>query len=263
LASGIISLLVNSAFIFPLLIIIGGISGSFFSDNEEERKLGTDLIVNINPVKLLYFIGIFVLFALIGAIVNRTSPFSLPIRLFQNFYRNGIFIYGGGQVLIPYLYTEMVEMKHYLNPKEFLFGFGIQQAIPGPVFSFSSFVGARAMGNSGYGFGGQLVGSFLAMIGINAPGLILMLFILPFWNNLKKITRIQNALIGVNAVSVGFILAALLLLVHQVPLNGLSIIVIASTFLTLTYTKVPAPLLIALGLLLGMILWKLKWGFLV
>lgn len=251
--SGLISIIINSAFIFPILIIVGGILGSFFGGDSEERELGTKLIVNINPIKLFYFLGIFAIFALIGAIVNRTSPFSLPIRLFQNFYRNGIFIYGGGQVLIPYLYTEMVEMKRYLNPQEFLFGFGIQQAIPGPVFSFSSFVGARAMGNSGYGIGGQLAGSFLAMVGINSPGLILMLFILPFWNSLKQITRIKNALTGVNAVSVGFILASIFLLIHQVPINGIGIGLIGITFLTLTFTKIPAPILIGFGLLLGFV----------
>ena len=253
IGSALISLLVNSAFIFPVLIILGGFLGSLFSENSEERELGTALIVNINPWKLVYFLGIFALFALIGAIIHRTSPFSLPIRLFQNFYRNGIFIYGGGQVLIPYLYTEMVEMKHYLNPQEFLFGFGIQQAIPGPVFSFSSYVGAKAMGNSGSGFWGQLTGSLLAMVGINAPGLILMLFILPFWNSLKQITRIQNALTGVNAVSVGFLLAAIFLLLRQFPINAVAILVIVSTFLSLSFTKIPAPILIALGLVAGLI----------
>jgi chromate transporter len=119
LFSGILAILINSAIVFPILILLGGFLGSFFNAEIEERKLGTRLITGINLYKLFYFIGIFVLFALIGALVNRTSPFSLPIRLFQNFYRNGIFIYGGGQVLIPYLYTEMVEMKHYLGARNF------------------------------------------------------------------------------------------------------------------------------------------------
>jgi len=253
LLSALISYALNSAFVFPILIVIGAILGSFFGGNPEETKLGSDLIAGINPMKLLYFLGIFVMFALIGAIINRTSPFSLPIRLFQNFYRNGIFIYGGGQVLIPYLYTEMVEMKHYLNPQEFLFGFGIQQAIPGPVFAFSSYVGARAMGNAGSHFWGQLAGSLLAMVGINAPGLILMLFILPFWNSLKQITHIKNALVGVNAVSIGFLLAAICILTRQVPLNWMAILVILSTFLALEFTKVPAPVLILIGLVAGFI----------
>lgn len=253
LFSGILAILINSAIVFPILILLGGFLGSFFNAEIEERKLGTRLITGINLYKLFYFIGIFVLFALIGALVNRTSPFSLPIRLFQNFYRNGIFIYGGGQVLIPYLYTEMVEMKHYLGAQEFLFGYGIGQAIPGPVFSFTSYVGAKTMANSGFGFGGQMAGSFLAMVGINAPGLILMLFILPFWNSLKQITRIKKALVGVNAVSVGFIMASLYLLLHQIPINLISILVILLTFLTLNFTKIPAPILILIGLIAGFI----------
>ncbi len=251
--SGTVAYFINSAFVFPILMLLGGGLASILSGEPNEKRAGTSLISGINPYKLVYFFGIFAFFAVIGAIVNRTSPFSLPIRLFQNFYRNGVFIYGGGQVLIPYLYTEMVEMKHYLNPHEFLFGYGIQQVIPGPVFSFTSFVGAKAMGNLGSSWGGQLVGSLLAMTGINAPGLILMLFILPFWNNLRQITQIKKALIGVNAISLGFILAALFLLIRQIPIGGVSIIVIVSTFITLAFTKIPSPIIIILGIVAGFI----------
>ncbi len=253
LSSGLISYFINSAFVFPILILIGGFLSSVFTAGVEERKLGGKLITEINPFKFFYLIGIFMLFALIGAVVNRTSPFSLPIRLFQNFYRNGIFIYGGGQVLIPFLYTEMVEMKHYLNPQEFLFGYGIGQALPGPVYSFSSYVGAKTMANAGAGFSGQLAGSFLAMLGINAPGLIIMLFILPFWNSLKQITRIKKAIMGINGVSLGFILTALLLLIHQIPFSWMAITIILATFFTLQFTRIPAPLIILIGLLMGVL----------
>jgi len=55
---------------------------------------------------------------------------------------------------------------------------------------------------------------WLAVIGINSPGLILILFIVPFWNDLKKITRIKNSLSGINAVAVGFMATALILLIR-------------------------------------------------
>lgn len=124
--------------------------------------------------------------AMLGAIINRTSPFSLPIRLFENFYRNGIFIFGGGQVLVPMMFTEFVQMKHYLSQTDFLSGFAFQQVLPGPTFSFTSYVGALGMKHGGYGILGQATGGLLAVLGINLPGLILVLFIVPFWNDLKR-----------------------------------------------------------------------------
>ena len=148
----------------------------------------------------------------LGAIINQTSPFSLPIRLFENFYRNGILIFGGGQVLVPLMYTEFVEVKHYLSNSEFLSGFALQQALPGPTFSFTSFIGSITLAIKALACGDKLLGSVVAVIGINLPGLILILFIVPFWEDLKKITRIRNSLSGINAVAVGFMATALILL---------------------------------------------------
>jgi chromate transporter len=212
------------------------------------------LFSNINPRKIAYFIGVLFFFAGLGAIINRTSPFSLPIRLFENFYRNGIMIFGGGQVLVPFMYTEFVEMKSYLTSNQFLSGYAFQQALPGPTFSFTSFVGGMTMKNSGASVYGQIMGSIIAVLGINLPGLILILFIVPFWNDLKKITRIKNSLSGINAVSVGFMGAAFLLLIHPVGINYLSVVLILLTFLLLVFTKIKTPLILFAAVLLGLFL---------
>jgi chromate transporter len=189
--------------------------------------------------------------ALLGAIINRTSPFSLPIRLFENFYRNGIVIFGGGQVLVPLMYTEFVEMKQYLHASGFLSGFAVQQALPGPTFSFTSYVGALSMKNFGYGVTGQAMGGLVAVLGINLPGLILVLFIVPFWEDLKKITRIKYSLAGINAVSVGFIMAAFILLVKPIGFDLTAISLLVATFLVLNFTKISPPFIVLAGILLG------------
>jgi chromate transporter len=169
--------------------------------------------------------------------------------LFENFYRNGTLIFGGGQVLIPYMYTEFVQMKHYLTTQEFLSGYALQQIVPGPVFSFSSFVGGMSVKNAG--IGGRLLGSLAAVLGINLPGLILILFIIPFWNDLKKITHVKNSLAGVNAVSVGFVIAAFFLLLKPIGIDYISIAVILTTFGLLKFTKMPAALIVICGLVIG------------
>lgn len=251
IAAIIVTLVLRNAYVFPIAILIGGMISSAIGTPKEESDLRVKLFSNINPKKLIYFFGVLLFLALLGAIINRTSPFSLPIRLFENFYRNGILIFGGGQVLVPLMFTEFVQMKHYLNDAGFLSGFALQQALPGPTFSFTSYVGALSMKNFGYGITGQVLGGFVAVMGINLPGLILVLFIVPFWEDLKKISRIKYSMTGINAVSVGFIIAAFILLVKPIGLNWMSIAVIVSTFLVLNYTRISPPFIVLAGILLG------------
>ena len=251
ISSVVATLVLKNAYVFPLAILIGGMVSSAIDTPKEETELRMSLFSKINPQKLSYFIGVLLLMALLGAIINTTSPFSLPIRLFENFYRNGIFIFGGGQVLVPLMFTEFVQMKQYLHASGFLSGFAIQQALPGPTFSFTSYVGALSMKNFGYNVYGQITGGIVAVLGINLPGLILVLFIVPFWDDLKKITRIKHSLAGINAVSVGFIIAAFILLLKPIGIDYLSISIMGITFLILNYTRISPPIIVVTGILLG------------
>jgi chromate transporter len=251
LSAVIATLVLRNAYVFPISILIGGMISSSIETPAEETELRTRLFSNINRKKLIYFFGVLLLLALLGAIINTTSPFSLPIRLFENFYRNGIMIFGGGQVLVPLMFTEFVQMKHYLQPSEFLSGFALQQALPGPTFSFTSYLSAISMKNFGYGVYGQIVGGIIGVIGINLPGVILVLFIVPFWDDLKKVSRIKYSLSGINAVSVGFIFAAFVLLVRPIGLDLMSISIMVVTFLVLNFTRISPPVIVLAGILLG------------
>ncbi|SDL80834.1 chromate efflux transporter [Pedobacter antarcticus] len=251
IAAAIVTLVLRNAYVFPLAILVGGMISSALETHGEESAIRTKLLSNINPKKLGYFLGLLLFLALLGAIINRTSPFSLPVRLFENFYRNGILIFGGGQVLVPLMFTEFVQMKHYLTSSGFLSGFALQQVLPGPTFSFTSYLGTLSMKNFGYGIYGQIAGGFIGVFGINLPGLILVLFIVPFWEDLKKITRIKRSLSGINAVSVGFIIAAFFLLFQPIGFDILSITLVIITFLILNFTRISPPFIILAGVLLG------------
>ena len=247
------TLILRSAYAFPILIMMGGIISSAFEAKPEEDALRVKLFANINQRKVIYFIGILLFFAVLGAVVNQTSPYSLPIRLFENFYRNGILIFGGGQVLVPLMFTEFVEMKHYLSNSEFLSGYALQQILPGPTFAFTSFIGGLTLGDRGYGISGQIAGSFISMLGINLPGLILILFIVPFWDDLKRISRIRNSLSGINAVAVGFMVAAFLFLAKPFATSLAGIGLMAGTFLLLQFTPIKTPFVILIALLLSVV----------
>lgn len=248
------TLVLKEAYIFPLAILIGGIVSSAIGTPTEETDLRVKLFSNINPKKLASFIGVLLLMAILGGLINRTSPFSLPIRLFENFYRNGIFIFGGGQVLVPMMFTEFVQMKHYLSQTDFISGFAFQQILPGPTFSFASYLGAFGMKYGGYEPLGQFLGGILSVLGINLPGLILVLFIVPFWDDLKKVSRIKYSLSGINAVSVGFIIAAFVMLMTPIGLNWFFLAIIVVTFLLLNFTKISPAFIILAGIGLGFIM---------
>jgi chromate transporter len=251
IGSLIATLILQNAYAFPILVLLGGIISSAMETQPQENELRVKLYSNVNPNKVAYFIGTLLFFAALGAIINQTSPFSLPIRLFDNFYRNGILIFGGGQVMVPLMYTEFVEVKHYLSNSEFLSGYALQQALPGPTFSFTSFLGGITLGNKGFGIGGQIVGSLVAVIGVNTPGLILILFIVPFWEDLKRITRIKNSLSGINAVAVGFMATAFILLVKPFGGNWIAYGLMTGNFALLHFTKIKTPVVIIIGVLLG------------
>ncbi|WP_369806181.1 chromate efflux transporter [Desertivirga arenae] len=250
-AAVIVTLILKNAYVFPMLILMGGIISSATEASAEETEIRVKLFSQINKNKVLYFLGILLLFAALGAVINKTSPFSLPIRLFENFYRNGALIFGGGHVLVPLMFTEFVEMKHYLSANEFLTGYAIQQALPGPTFSFTSFLGSMTMKNAGENVWGQIIGSIVATLGINLPGFILVLFFVPFWNDLRRIGRIKKSLSGINSVAVGFIIAAFIFLLQPLGINPISLSIVVLTFLILNYTKISTPVLIIAGVLLG------------
>lgn len=245
----IATLLFPSAYLFPFALVIGGIASALIVRKDFEEE---EVSFRIDWKKFFFPILILVVVAILGMLINRSSAISLPLRLFGNFYRNGFLIFGGGQVLIPLMYAEFVEMKHYLQSQEFLSAWAFQQVIPGPVFSFTSFIGGMSMRD--YGIGGQVLGSIIAVLGINLPGFIMMIFVLPFWAKLKKLRMIKRALPGLNAVSVGFVVAAFLLMFQTLEMSLETSTSILLTIVCLYYSKIPPIFIILAGMLAGILL---------
>ena len=240
-ASAIVSYLASSPFVFPAILLLGGAITAFKfkrHDIEEKEKL------NIDWRNFFLWGGVFIFAAGLGAITQ-----SKAILLFENFYRNGSLIFGGGQVLIPLLYTEFTTLKSYLTDQEFLTGYALMQALPGPVFSFSAFVGAISM--KGTGFGSQILGGLISAAGIFLPGTFLIFFIIRFWENLKKYRIVKASLEGINAVSSGMVIAAAFLLFKPIELNIVNLGMVFGTFGLLMFTRIPAPFIIIAGLAAG------------
>ncbi|MCX2744536.1 chromate efflux transporter [Mangrovivirga sp. M17] len=232
----------RSPFAYPALIIFGGLSTSI---NFRLHPKVQDKALKINWSNFLLWAGVLVFAAILGAITNKRE-----ILLFENFYRNGSLIFGGGQVLIPLLYTEFVEFKQYLTSNEFLSGYGFNQAVPGPTFSFAAFVGTLSMRE--FGPLAQVIGAFLSAAGIFLPGTFLIFFIIRFWDDLKKYRIIKASLEGVNAAGSGLVVAAAFLLFEPIDKNPMSFGIILIT-VGLMLIRVRTPYIIIAGIIAGFI----------
>jgi chromate transporter len=238
-----ISYFFNMPWVYPILLILGGAVTAL---RYKAQPIEPDKNIKINWSNFILYTAVFIAAAVLGGTTQMRG-----FKLFENFYRNGSLIFGGGQVLIPLMYSQFVEFKQYLTSEEFLSGFAIVQALPGPVFAFCSYLGALAMRD--YGIGGQLLGSFIGTVGIFLPGTFLIFFVIRFWGELRKYRVIKASLEGINAVSSGMVAAAAILLYHPIDTNVANIAIVVGTFCLLLWTEVPPPFIILTGLLTGIL----------
>lgn len=263
-------LLFKLPWIFPLLIFLGGVVTNF-SDRRIPQK------EQIRPKQIRWTnIWLFVLIFIIAGTLSETARKQQwkerkAFNVFENNYRFGSFVFGGGDVLIPMLIDQYVarptsENVQRKNPEgvieipkeELLTGAGLVRAIPGPVFSIASYTGGLAMKGTG-GIAGQLLGCILGSVAIFLPSALLVLFFYPVWHNLKKFVVVYRALEGINAVVVGLMWAATLYLLKDISVSAmdktsmLNIGVIAGTFLALQFSKIHTPFIVIFCLLLGWI----------
>lgn len=125
------------------------------------------------------------------------------LTLFDTFYRTGSLVFGGGHVVLPLLQADVVS-PGWVSEEVFLAGYGATQAVPGPLFTFSAFLGASLnIGPGGW------TGGLICLVAIFAPSFLLVIGALPFWDSLRNNTRAQASLAGINAGVVGILLAAL------------------------------------------------------
>ena len=242
--SAIVSYFFQYPYIYPVLLLGGGALTAikFKSQPIEEKDR-----FKIEWANFTLWGTVLIFAAILGGITK-----AMPIRLFENFYRNGSLVFGGGQALIPLLHTEFVEFKEYLTSQEFLSGFGFAQAVPGPVFSFSAYIGALSM--RGHGMGGQVLGAFFSTIGVFLPGTFLIFFIIRFWKALKKYRIVKASLEGVLAASAGMVIAAAVILFQTIDHHVVNLGLIAATLVILIFTRIPAPLIIIAALIAGILI---------
>ena len=173
------------------------------------------------------------------------------IALFDAFYRAGALVFGGGHVLLPLLQAEVV-VPGWVSNETFLAGYGLTQAVPGPLFTFAAYLGA-VMGPSPNGF----VGASIALVAVFLPGGLLAYGVLPFWDMVRARPLAQAAMRGANAAVVGILGAAFYNPVWtSAVLAPVDFALALAGFLLLTVWKLPpwtvVVLLVAFGTISGL-----------
>jgi chromate transporter len=243
--------------VFPVILVAAGIATNFSSKRIPQKE---EPPKKIKWTNVWLFATVFVLAGFFSTVANKNQWQSRKaFNLFENFYRFGSLVFGGGHVLLPMMYEQFVvrEKTQYMTGEELLTGAGFVQGIPGPVFSMATYAGGMALRKDGKGM--QLMGCIIGTIAIFLPSALLVLFFYPIWQNLKKYAVIYRSLEGINAAVVGLMIASAFYVARDIALlelntiSYLNVAVIISTFLLLQFTKLPPPVIPLVCLLLGWI----------
>jgi chromate transporter len=154
-------------------------------------------------------------------------------------------VFGGGHVVLPLLHDAFV-LPGWVSNDAFLAGYGATQAVPGPLFTFAAYLGALTEPAAG-----GLAGAALGLIGIFLPGLLILIASLPFWESLRRNTRTQSVMRGLNAAVVGLLAAVLYHPLWSTSVHTLGDLTVVLIGFTLLVAWRAPPLLIVIIAALG------------
>ena len=224
-------LLLASSWSPLLVLVVAGLVGVLLlkpAAELEQDVFSVPVSRRAGALSLAVFFALLIGLPLLAALMP-----SQLLALVDSFYRVGSLVFGGGHVVLPLLQAETVDAG-LVDVDMFLAGYGATQAVPGPLFTFAAFLGA-AMDT---GLPGWLNG-LLCLVVVFLPSFLLVIGILPFWDQLRRNLRMQAALAGVNAAVVGLLLAALYQPMWTTAIRG------------------PGDFALALAALVALVFWKL------
>jgi chromate transporter len=243
LGAAVIMLVAPSAWIQILIIVAAGLLGwKLFKDKAESKiePFHVSISKKTGLVSLSVLIGLLIFLPILNNTFNSTL-----LHIFDIFFRVGSLVFGGGHVVLPMIERELVP-QGLLSADEFLAGYGMAQAVPGPLFTFSSYLGTMMEG---------IAGAAVATAAIFLPSFLLIVAALPFLSELRKRAAFQGILMGVNASVVGILLAAFYdPVIKSSILDGSDFALGAVLFALLNVWKVPAWMIVIIGVAGGYML---------
>lgn len=210
----------------PIVILLSGIVTNF-SDKRIPSQGNAPKSIQWRAIVLFVLIFIAAGFLSERATEQNWSSRKL-FNLFENNYRFGSLVFGGGDVLMPIMYEQYVTRPQTKRIQEnkrdvvkidrvtFLTGTGLVRAVPGPIFSIASYMGASALKDKTLDV--QVYGALIASVGIFLPSFLIVLFFFPIWQHLKKYAIFYRSLEGVYAAIVGIMIGASLFLIKDISI---------------------------------------------
>jgi len=164
--------------------------------------------------------------------------------MIEKFYLSGALVFGGGHVVLPLLEAQFVQ-SGLMSSSDFLAGYGMTQAVPGPLFTFASYIGMVIAG---------VPGAIIATVAIFLPAFLLIVGAMPFWLALNRIAGLRGAMAGANAAVVGILAAAFIHpIVTQTIQDGTDILIASVFLLLLIRWSIPPYLLVLIGVVVGVV----------
>ncbi|PGT83871.1 chromate transporter [Bacillus sp. AFS040349] len=239
----VITLLWQTAFTQVGVILLAAFIG-FLLYKENNDRDDADLQVPISKRFALVCLSLFFGLLVLLPFLRETTALNW-IAMFDSFYRSGSLVFGGGHVVLPLLEREFVPTG-WMTEEAFLAGYGAAQAVPGPLFTFAAYLGAVMNGWQG---------GLLATIAIFLPAFLLIFGTLPFWDALRRNSKIKGALLGVNAAVVGILISAFYQPIWTSSiLNPIDFAFAAILFTMLVYYKLSPWIIVIVGAIGGSLL---------
>ncbi len=263
LLSAVITIfLFKSPWIFPLLILSAGLITNISNKRIPDREV-------TKPKKakwhnLIIFLFIFLIAGFLSETARKQNwENRKAYNLFENFYRFGSIVFGGGDVLLPMMLDQYIERPSskentnntiVIDKDELINGYGIVRVIPGPVFSIAAYVGSLTFKNEGQSK--QIIGAITGAIALFLPSIFILFFLFPIYQNIKNYVIVFRALEGIKSVIVGLLIATSFYLLkdsfpNDIKIATINIAVIFGTFFIQKQTKIHSPFIVLICLLLG------------
>ena len=179
------------------LLSVAAVIGLVLFNDQQKIKPGK---IEINYSSIMFILVFLILFISLPILSNFYDIISIEIS--DKFFRTGSLVFGGGHIVLPLLKNEILNFD-LIDEETFIFGYGLAQAIPGPLFTFSAFLGSSLNIEIG-----KLASGILCLLMIFLPSFLLVLGVMPYWSFFRSLNYIRNCLIGVNACVVGLLIAA-------------------------------------------------------
>lgn len=237
----LVTILWQTAFSQVAVILMAAFIGLLLLDQENEGGVVQSrfsVSKQVGAICLLLFVGLLVALPLL-----KEATGSYWVAMFDSFYRSGSFVFGGGHVVLPLLENEFVPTG-WMSEEAFLAGYGVTQAVPGPLFTFAAYLGTVMNGWEG---------GIIATVAIFLPAFLLVIGALPFWDQLRNHPKITGAIMGMNAAVIGILIAALYSPIWTSSiLEAKDFALAVILFSMLSYWKLPPWIVVVTGAVAGL-----------